>query len=295
MMTMVARQAPAALAGFLLVVGTSALPPSRLSAQSLREFSSTRQYRGEPRLTVHLDYTGGSLEVRPADQGTLYRLRLTYDEERYEAVDDFNPGSGDVRLGLAARARGAVRVSTRASALQRATAVLSPRAALDLQVRLGAATAELDLSGLRLARLAFEGGASQARIQFTTPNPIRCDVAELRSGAAELEAIGLGHARCNQVRFLGGGGRITLDFGGTWSGTMQVKGEMAIGALVLRIPRSAGVRLKLDRFLSSFAPQGLTRSEDGTLWTSSSWSTAAEKLDLEVDTAVGGVTVEWRD
>ena len=179
--------------------------------------------------------------------------------------------------------------------MQRATVSLSPRAALDLRVQLGAADAVLDLSGLRLARLALESGASRTQIRLTEANPIRCDQAELRSGAAELEAVGLGHARCGRVRFIGGVGRATLDFGGTWSGTMLVSGEMAMGELVLRIPRAAGVRLKLDRFLASFAPQGLARSTDGTVWTSAQWGTATEKLDLELNTAVGGVIVEWLD
>ncbi len=278
-----------------LFILLAAWPTGRLAAQALRELSTARQYRGEPRFTVHLDYTGGSLDLRPADQGTLYRMRLTYDEERYEPQDQFDAGSGDVRLGLRSLTRGAVRVSTRSSELQRATVALSPRAALDLQVRLGAAESVLDLSGLRLARLALESGASRTQVRLTEANPIRCDQAELRSGAAELEAVGLGYARCARVRFIGGVGRAILDFSGTWSGIMQVSGEMAMGELVLRIPRGAGVRLKLDRFLASFAPQGLSRSTDGTVWTSAQWDSAAEKLDLELDTAVGGVTVEWLD
>ncbi len=277
------------------VLFLAAVLPCRLVAQSLREISSSRQYRGEPRLMARVNYTGGALALRPADGGTLYRMRLTYDEERYEPTDQFDAGSSELQLGLRSLPRAAVRVSSNPSTLQRATVLLSPRASLDLQIQLGAADAEVDLSGLRLARFSLENGASRTTLRMTTPNPIRCDIAELRSGAAELEAVGLGNARCSRVRFMGGVGRVTLDFSGSWSGLMQLQAEMAMGELVVRVPRGAGVRLKLDRFLASFAPAGLSRSADGTVWTSPQWNSAAEQLDVEIDTAVGGVSVEWLD
>ena len=70
---------------------------------------------------------------------------------------------------------------------------------------------------------------------------------------------------------------------------------MAMGELILRVPRQAGVKLELDKFLASFAPAGLVRSADGRTWMSSGVAGASQQLVVEVETAFGGVTVEWID
>ena len=95
--------------------------------------------------------------------------------------------------------------------------------------------------------------------------------------------------------FNGGVGKVTLDFGGRWSGPIQLDANMAMGELILRVPRQAGVKLELDKFLASFAPAGLVRSADGRTWMTSGFAGASQQLVVEVETAFGGVTVEWID
>ena len=120
-----------------------------------------------------------------------------------------------------------------------------------------------------------------------------CDPLRLSAGAAELLVVGLGYSRCGEVDFTGGVGKVTLDFGGRWSGPIHLDANMAMGELVLRVPRQAGVKLELDKFLASFAPAGLVRSADGRTWMSGGFAGASQQLVVEVETAFGGVTVEW--
>ena len=68
---------------------------------------------------------------------------------------------------------------------------------------------------------------------------------------------------------------------------------MAMGELVLRLPRQAGVKLELDKFLASFAPAGLTKSADGNTWRSAGFDAAPEQLVVDLEAAIGGVSVEW--
>jgi hypothetical protein len=130
-------------------------------------------------------------------------------------------------------------------------------------------------------------------VRFSQPNRSRCRSATITTGAAELTALGLGNSRCDRIDFEGGMGKVTLDFGGTWSSSSRAEIKMAVGELTLRLPRRAGVRLTLDRFLASFDPAGLVRS--GHAFQSPGYDRAERKLDIDLTTAVGGVRIEWAD
>ena len=91
----------------------------------------------------------------------------------------------------------------------------------------------------------------------------------------------------------GGVGRVTLDFGGAWTTSSAVTVKMALGEVALRLPREVGVRLTLDKFLATFEPQGFVRR--GTSYLSPGYDQATRHLDIDITTAVGGVTVDWLD
>jgi hypothetical protein len=86
---------------------------------------------------------------------------------------------------------------------------------------------------------------------------------------------------------------MTLDFGGVWNSSSRVEIKMAMGELLLRLPRNAGVRLRMDKFLSSFEPVGLVQR--GQVFESTNYGQAERHLDLDLTTAMGGVNVEWVD
>ena len=105
--------------------------------------------------------------------------------------------------------------------------------------------------------------------------------------------LGLGNSRCDRLDFEGGVGKVTLDFGGTWTVSSEVGVKVAVGELVLRLPRQAGVRVSLDKFLASFNPVGL--EQRGTSYESPGYAGADRKLNIAVTTAVGEVRIEWTD
>jgi len=278
--------------GIVVLAALVAATPA--AAQSVREFSAVRQQQGEPALPVQVDYVAGSLSLAPAAAGTLYRFVLTYDEDRFAPLAE-TLRDGTLRLGTVALGRGGVRMASAHESAQAATIALSPTADIDLAVRLDAADATLDLGGLRLSRLSLSAGTSRTTIAVGRPNAVRCTDARLEAGAGELRATGLGNARCDQVTLQGGAGRVTLDFSGPWTGRMAVTAQMKVGELVLRFPRKAGVRLTMDTFLATFAPTGLASTDGGKTWTSPGVAQAAGRLDVTIESAIGGVRVEWID
>jgi hypothetical protein len=218
-------------------------------------------------------------------------MDVLYDGERYLPQSGFDAARGDVALGLQPSGGGGLRVVSKGQLRQTASVTFSPRNDLALAVTLGAVDGDLELGGLRLTDLLLQAGASRATVRFSQPNATRCRSARLSSGAAELSVIGLGNSRCDRITFEGGVGRVTLDFGGTWTSSSKVIVKMALGEVALRLPRTVGVRITLDRFLASFEPEGLVRR--GTSYLSPGYDEMPRHLDIAVTTAVGGVTLEW--
>jgi hypothetical protein len=262
-------------------------------AQTRRPFATFRQLHGETRLDVRLEYAAGNLRVAPGPASELYRMNLWYDESRYLPVSDFDARQGAVVLGLRPAGEGGVRVVSRDQLSQVATVSLSPSADLALDLALGAADADVELGGLRITRLAVKTGASRAILRFSQPNGARCQLATMSAGAAEVSVFGLGNSRCDEIQFEGGVGKVLLDFGGAWRSSSKVEVKMALGEVTLRLPRNVGVRLRMDKFLSSFEPAGLVRRGDA--FQSPDYDHASQHLDLDLTTAVGGVNVEWVD
>lgn len=268
-----------------------ALGASGLSAQQMRPFSTYRQWHGETSTQARLEYAAGALRLAPGRPSELYRMDVLYDGERYHPVSDFDAARGNVTLGLRPAGDGGLRVVSTRQLRQTASVTFSPRSDLDLSLALGAVDGDLELGGLRLTALELEAGASRATVRFSQPNAARCRAATLSSGAAELTVLGLGNSRCDRISFEGGVGRVTLDFGGAWTSSSRVAIKMALGEVALRLPRQVGVRLTLDKFLASFEPQGLVRR--GKSYLSPGYDQAPRHLDIDITTAIGGVTVAW--
>jgi cell wall-active antibiotic response 4TMS protein YvqF len=268
-----------------------ALCASAAEAQTMRPFTTFRQMHGETRLNARLEYAAGSLQVAPGPPAELYRMDLSYDEDRYVPVSDFDAANGAVVLGLRAAGDGGVRVVSRNQLRQVASITFSPRVDLSLDLNLGATDAEVELGGLRVSNLDLKTGASRAVVSFSRPNATRCRRAAFSAGAAEISLIGLGNSRCDEIEFEGGMGSVTLDFTGAWTSSARVAVKMAVGGLTLRLPRQVGVRIALDKFLASFESAGLSRQGDS--FVSENYDRASRRLDLEITTAVGDVNVEW--
>jgi len=267
------------------------LGASAASAQSMRPFSTYRQWHGETRLDARLDYAAGALRLAAGRPNELYRMDVLYDGDRYLPVSDFDAAGGSVMLGLQAAGGGGLRVVSRSQLRQTASVTFSPSNDLTLAVTLGAVDGDLELGGLRLTDLALQAGASRATVRFSQPNATRCRAATLRAGAAELSVLGLGNCRCDRIAVEGGVGRVTLDFGGAWTSNSRVVVKMALGEVALRLPRQVGVRITLDRFLTTFEPQGLVRR--GSSYLSPGYDQMSRHVDIDVTTAVGGVTLGW--
>jgi hypothetical protein len=272
-----------------LALGVASAP--LLTAQEMRDYSVSRQRHGEGRLDARLDFVAGTINVGAGSPDVLYAMQLRYDPERFTPVSRFDAGDGSLALGIENAGKSGLRVASRAQLTQTASVLLNPAVLISLEANLGAANARLELGGIRLRDLHIESGATQATLSFSRPNQIRCSSMTIEAGAAELLLDRLGNSRCGQIRISGGMGQMTLDLRGAWGQPSDVSVKMTVGKLRLRIPRSLGVRVRSERFLSSFPSEGWTRSGDVLL--SPGYASASQHVDLALETALGDVGVEW--
>jgi hypothetical protein len=257
-------------------------------AQQWRTVDVSRQVRDSGAHEVRIKYGAGSLDVRPSDDPVLFAMHLRYDEDavtpvhRYDAASrtlTLGLGDGSIRLGrsLGKDSHGELRV-----ALTRAVP-------LSLDLELGAAEARLDLGGLLLRDVEIETGASDSRVSFDRPNRIVMERLSVSAGAANLMLTGVANANARALRIESGVGNVDVRFDGALTQSMDVEATMTLGRVSLTVPRDAGVRVELSRFLAGFDHFGLEKRGDA--WYSANWDEATHRIDMKVRTVFGSVAI----
>lgn len=269
-----------------------ALSPLALQAQDRRTVTLSKQYRGQDSLNARVEFAAGQLILRAGQGGSLYRMELSYDPERFAPLSRVDTAGRELLLGVKSSGQAGISVGNRNESPQDGLIELNPRAVLALDVSLGATEADLDLGGLRVGSAQIQTGASRTTLRFSAPNRVRCERLTMSVGAAEFSALQLGNSNCRSIRLDGGVGGVLVDLTGNWQEDASISLAVALGDITLRLPRDVGVALTLDRFLSNFKPEGLMY--DGRIYRSGNYATAQRKLTLALTSTVGAVKVEWR-
>jgi hypothetical protein len=261
------------------------------SAQTMRTFTVERKTEGTQQLRATIEFGAGELTLGPGEPGMLYSALMRYDQERAAPQHRFDPQTQQLDLRLRPVGNGGVRVTNREQLAQRAVVTFAPTLPLILDVTLGAGEGQVELGGLKLKRAAIHSVATRTVIRVDRPNTIECETLDLDGGAAEVYTEQLGNLRCAEIRFDGGVGQTRLDLTGRWTSTLRLSAKQALGNLTLVLPKDAGVRIVLDRTLSSFEPTGFTKS--GNAWVSANFASASRTVLVDVTSAVGGLVVVW--
>ena len=257
--------------------------PSVASAQDWETISASRRQGEVSTFDVRVRYGVGRFQVRPAESGILYDVRLRYDKDNFDPVIDYEDGR--LEVGTDAQGRSVnVKEDDGEMVLQ-----LSRDVPTELVLEFGAVRANLDLGGMTLTDLDIQTGASESTIDFSAPNRGRIRTAEMQVGAADFTAENLGNLNADRLDFSAGVGEVVLDFGGSWERDMEVDLSMGLGSLELHIPEGVGVRLQKDSFLTSLEASGLVK--DGDVWYSRNWDDASRRLTIDIDAAFGSIRV----
>lgn len=275
----------------LVTLVVAVLVPSSSAAdavgQSWRTLTMSRHLGNERSVNVDVQYTAGRFSVGKVEAGTLYRMQLEYDEDRFEPVAEYD--GSNFRVGTEWRSRW-TRFVTRDIAGEMKLA-LARDVSMDLEMAFGAVEADIDLGGFRLTALDIDTGASKMRLDISEPNAASISTVSLNVGAADVAVRHIGNLNAEVIEMNAGAAKVELDFTGEWQRDVQVLVDMGVGSLSLRFPKGLGVRFDADTFLSSSNLEELVKR--GDTYFSLDYDDAEYRVTVDVDAAFGSVNVEW--
>ena len=243
-------------------------------------------YKGEKRLAADLDIGLGEVRLGRAASGQLVQAEIALAKAGLEPSFSYTAegDGGRVDIGLSGESslrRGKNRWDLR----------LTDAIPLALDVELGMANAQLDLSGLRLTSLTLEAGMAEATVRFDRPNPEPLDAIDLSAGMAEFKALGLGHARFRRLHFEGGAGRFVLDFRGDAPVPGAVAAlELGMASAEVVLPAGRPIIIEAEHGWGSEidVPIGFVKRGEG-VWHSPEVGSPSEALTVRAEVGAGSV------
>jgi hypothetical protein len=256
--------------------------------------SQNQPLQKEKTLDSTIRFDIGSLEITgEKSSGSLYSYDLEYDKAsfapdvRYSTVLDGTEGRFFFSL------ESAHKTGIHAQRLNnRLRLALSDSIPLKLQINAGVGDARLSLSGLKISSIDFVSGVGEAKVSSYEPNAIPCEHIILINGVGRLEATGLGNLNFRELDFKGGVGGATLDFTGEWKRNADVRIEVGVGGVNVRMPREIGVKVESAKnFLSGLHLEGFNKRD--AFYYSENYNKAATRVSISVTTGIGGLRITW--
>ena len=276
----------------LLIATMLASSARPAAAQSMRLFTAWRPVGAERALHVTLDFAGGNVTISSAATGELYHMAVRYDADRYLPVQQYEPRTGVLHLGLERVGGREIYAAVGPRPQQTGAFTFAPDIPLALDASLDASDATLDLGWYHAdgARGPRCGHACHGGLFPPHARGLRVGHVHRWSGAARGAASRAGGV-CHRPSGRRCTGGASLAFDGVWRRDLALIVDLAMGSLTLRIPRGTGVRISADQFLSLLDTGGLVRAGDS--WVTPGYAAAAHKLTVELKTAMVGVDLKW--
>jgi hypothetical protein len=270
-----------------LLVALLATGIAAAQGQSWRTMDVSRQLHDTSEHRVRIQYAAGRFSLRPTTEPVLFTMQLKYDEERMRPIREYDSVTHRLTLGVEGDARWKSIRGGEQSEMRLGLSTLVP---LDLELRLGATEARVDVGGLWLNRLRVETGAADAVLDFSAPNRSKLRRLDVQLGAAGFVITNLGNANVEYITVEGGVGSVDLDFGGAIREDVTVDANVALGKFSLHLPSDVGVRIEVKKLIASFDHPGLYRR--GNAYYSSNWDDAKVRMRVRAETVFGAIEID---
>jgi hypothetical protein len=264
------------------------------AARNWQTLAASRPRGTVDSLRVIVRYDAGRISVGPAAAPLLYDARARYDADeqrlsrRYDAVTHTLHVGVDSALHASARVEGDSREQQGRLDLGLATGV-----PLDLDLDLGATRAVLDLGSLWVDALHVSSGATETDVTFGTANPQPMRDLFVDAGVGSITIHGLGNARAEHASIASTVGSVDIDFGGAWTGELPVTLRVALCSATLRVPRDAGIALRLSRRLANVDSDGFS-VRDGVYY-SNGYEQAKRHIVVDGSATLASVDLIWNE
>jgi hypothetical protein len=285
------RKALWSLSGILLVLPFAGCDLEERVPAQVVSITKSQPLGAEKALDVDIRFDVGSLEIAADKGASTYTVDLDYDKASYQEAIGYEESGGTGRLTF--RLESLHKLGLRSDRHpNRLRLGLTNTLPVRLAINNGVGDARLSLTGLLLTNLDLESGVGSARISSYEPNQVSCDRIRIKNGVGSLDAVGLGNLRFSDLEFEGGVGGANLDFSGEWQRDAEIKIQVGVGGVSVKMPRGIGVKVEGHKnFLSGFHLDGFTMRD--SFYYSEGYDEAKIRASVRVVTGVGGFKITW--
>ena len=262
--------------------------------QSWRTLAASRPRGNADSLRVIVRYDAGQIAVGAAAAPLLYDARARFDANQQRLSRRYDAVTHTLHVGIDSAMRSTVHAGGSARESQgRLDLGLATGIPLDIDLDLGATRASLDLGSLWVSAIHVSSGATETDLTFGSANPQPMRDLFVDAGVGSITVHQLGNARAQHASIASTVGSLDLDLGGSWTGEMPMTLRVALGSATLRVPRDAGVALRLARRLANIDADGFT-VRDGVYY-SAGYDQAKRHVVVDGSATLASVDIVWKE
>jgi len=163
---------------------------------------------------------------------------------------------------------------------------------ISFDVELGVGNGDFDLSGLQVKDFTLSTGASDVSLSFDEPNKTSIDNLSIESGVSKFHGRNLGNANFKRLKFQGGVGAYTLDFGGDITNEVDVDIDIGLGMLTIIVPPEVGAKLFCEKnWVSRLDYDRDFHPVSDNEYETENFDQAEGRMNIRIDSGLGSIKV----
>ncbi len=271
------------------------------------KFVSNADIEHEKRLYSEFEIDFGTIKLNPISNDRLYMVNIQFNKDKTKPFIDFDRDGSESTLRFYTKSKGVDGSNTNVdfnieddsennqgdSKVKKSdftgSIELSKEVDHDLKFSLGAGTADLNLTGLKLTNAEISTGAGQLKIQCNSTNPNVLRDFSIQSGVGAVKAEGLLNLNFKRMKVEGGVGSFDLNFSGNASGKHSVDVQTGIGSVVIKVPKNVGVRITDDSSFFSNLTVPREFKKRGSIYQSANYSDSDTTIEFTISSGMGSV------
>ena len=289
---------PVFLTGFVL---------GQTGANSTQQLQREFYIKTAKTVKVEIDCPLGKLEIKTKPQGPLAILDLSNSIKDFEYKVSYQElaGSGELKIGGSgggnqtsiesfADLKNLLGIGDQREKNNRWRIMLKEAENLpyDLHFKMGLGDVDIQLGALAVDNLEFNCGLSEAKLAINAPNLRRMSLLKVENGMGSFSGKMLGNANFEKMKVSVGMGTADLDLRGTYRGDADIKVDVGMGSLTMKVPDDVDVIARVNASpFSSVDMIGLVQ-ETESKYRSRDFGSGRPVLTFHIDVGMGSVNLE---